>query len=1119
MRLIHTISRQRVAWALISALLLSCAPAWSAALPNTAATANVPAGASTAGILQATTHLLAASSGFNTNVVKLKWVNEGQWLASAAFMLYRKGPNDADFVKIAGPFKENPNAPNISVVGTDGKPRELKLSQLIATARKPIVEPVNTLPMFSPRAAKLPTSAAAFQEMRQLRTQQNTPAASRVRVMAQPPKLGPALVQYMTNLQGGFSPRALAITAPTLAPRANISAANKTPGKGAARAVELDVVEARRQLVLGSLLNPAINTALGLGYVDTQVTAGAAYTYQLRVVQANGTTSPKPVASSSITVGADPQPAQPTGLNALQYGPYNTCLRWTLDEAKNQARIIAYDLYRVVNGQKKKLNSQSLTIGMLQADNGSLFDALWYYVDTNVPVGAVSYQLVGIDGFGRTTPPATIEMIMQDWERPLAPGALAVKNGNGKAVLTWTPARKLLPDHKTVSTQHDAQASYLVFRQDLDAQKPAKSAATATPKTGTTHFSGPLSATQLKQHTSLAMQQSLLGVGAPISGKLTGVWEQVTEQPRTLAQLGGQGTAPQCTFTDATSSKDHQYRYCVMAVYEKNSLESDPGPAEDVIIPDMSKPVPPAPVQAACTPLLKPQPAGTAKFQFDRTYTKSSRVVTATNAKVRNLNLNTEQAKARATVAKPTAAATAIHKVPAVNLSNSDLGSTVTLTWKASTLTAPVRYRVYRAIASGYREQASGSSASSDNASPAVASSPYVKSLASPAAASSGKATAKPLTAKPVLLRARKYQYIKYIDPDALDPKDYVLLTETPAPRFTDRLPKSRPMYYVYKITVVNRWGVEGVGARAEVRIPGTIKPPLPEVTRAIPNSEGGVTLTWKPLEEREECTKYLVYRKYVDISALSAGLGLIFKTSSTTQSNTQPTMAALHGLAFAGGMSAAPSAATTAKLPARVSDLALSKSARLGLKTLPRLHLENAKFRTGLRDMTLKSTDYQLVGEVALDALDSDGNVRYVDLKGLQPFSWYSYTVVAVDADTWNSEASKPLLSTAWKVKCAPITNVKAQQAAHTQNDLRGPGVTLTWTLPKEKLSGMVIKRAVDTSDTFVQISGILAATAVTFTDYGIMPAHAYRYQLYALDENGNLSDPANASFTKPGP
>ncbi|MHB9024587.1 MAG: fibronectin type III domain-containing protein [Armatimonadota bacterium] len=1081
-----------------------------------------------------TVQMLAATSDQAPTRVLLKWVVDAQWIPPKGFNLYRKGPGDTEFKKIAGPLQEQANAPQLTVLGVDGMERTLNVAAMQKTARLTVKLPPAQLQMFKPHTQVVLPATEAFEQLRQFRQQQNTAVTGTTRTFAAPatPDAYPALKQFYGRFQPApvvKAPVSTTRAAQAVTPRSTAPVRTGVPMATAAKKItvqplspDLQVLQARQQLMIGSLLNAQVNAALGLGYVDADVKVGETYEYQLRRLKDTGVEEPNPITKCTITVGADPLPAQPAGLSALQQDVKRVSLRWTLDETKSSARVIGYHIFRTIGTQRVKRNGTTLTVGAIEDSDGKLYDPLYYFTDSDVPVGKVTYELVGVDAFGRGTPPAKLDFTMADWDTPLPPKDISCVENTGTVMVYWDPARRrpATSGSRSVSVLlPDGQAQYNIYRCDAETKPEGMQA--------------------MVQVTPAY----LLG-GMPPSSGLSAKWTKLNAQPLQAAHISlpvgittgtrrlARGVALQSssfTYIDKTAEKDHYYRYCVTALYPKNMLESPPSPLKEVAVPDMAAPAPPGELAGKCTPLItKP-----GKIEFEPAWAKPSQVMTtAAQPRITNLNANVDRAKSAQAVSpkgvginKParggsgSKAGMIVAPLPAgalvkATLANSDLASMVTLTWKAAALTAPVRYRIYRANATGFVHKASGTAEGEGTpertliASTAATLGPIA---ALPNAAINTNKVFAPASARmtPSLqIKGMRLDYIHRLDLKLTPLVEYKLITETSKPTFTDLLPKSRPMYYNYRVTVVNRWGVEGIAAAIQVRIPATIKPPTPRVAYAMPNMDGGVTLSWKPMEDREECKKYLVYRKQIDIAKLMQNIKpLIVPAALRTEAQPAATPHGVFGLAETRAMTSPAAENLT------LSRAALDNSARLGVRTLPQIYVNDKVFNSKLRGTLINIEEYGPIAEVSADTLDAQGNVTIQDAKNLTPNTWYSYTVVAVDADTWQSPASKPLLSTVWKVTCPPVGNLKAVSGAN------GRSVNLSWAPPAGEVSGYVVLRTQGEGETFMQVSDFLKGVT-TYTDAGVMPGKTYRYRVLAMDPLGNLSDPVEVACTvnKPG-
>ncbi|MHB0998377.1 MAG: hypothetical protein ACYC27_03945 [Armatimonadota bacterium] len=1057
--------------------------------------------------------MICASSENNPKSVILKWVIDNNWLPEQGFNLYRKESGDSDFKKIAGPIKENPGASPIVLSTINGLNKTVNISALQKQAKTNVQIPADMMRAFSPAPTNIETSKPIFDELKQLRIKEFTPviAGTRPDFSVTKPDAYPKLNGYFQRfkIQRSLPFKTEAIKTQNITPKSSSIPAAKTGTQRLAAITKSPVqvtVEARRALLMGSLINKSVSDALGLGYVDNNVVEGETYEYQLRKITGSGDTS---VASCNITVGADPLPAKPEELSACQLDLSSVALRWKLDAAKTSARVISYNIYRTQNGKRQLANPQPLMVGLVEDGKGNYADPIYYYTDQDVPVGDIKYELIGVDAFGRHSETTKLDFTMQDWETPLPVNQITCAVNNGQVYIYWQPSLKSNAvkngNAHAVATSKLAQgnaAMYNIYRYDQEATKvwtklnsePVKPAFISPPTLG-------------------------------------------NQYARKLASMN---RSSNLSYIDKTCKDDTYYQYTVVAVYKKNMIESAPSPSQTVGVPDTNKPAVVESFEGKHIALVSQTP----QLSFDARWIKAFNRPTAPVSKVKNLSF--DPAILKRTIPKEKVASAqaveikssddkktkvspgikAADRVSPVKLpkdlikataNNSDLGGRVALTWKASPLKAPVRYKVYRSNGTGFKVT-SGFDKLALNTNAAKLVSKAVNPVSPPEqkvlrpASSFQYMGAKPSDVR-VLGKGKKtnlpaiqnkgvsLEFIKKVDIASITLDSYQLLGETASPAYQDFLPKSRPMYYTYRVVAIDRWGNEGKPAVIQVRVAATVQPPTPEIVSTYPNSDGGVTVTLKPLENKEECEKYLVYRKPVDLS-------LIIK-------NTKSISAVKNVQAAAMVSNAAPRQSGPVKISADmkiapvsaiVSSAAASKARDHGMRSRQIMPLSNMEFAKNLRQVLVKQ-DYEVIGEIGADAIDKSGYVRYNDMKDLTPNQLYSYTVVAVDADDWKSPASKPETASPWKVIVPPVSNLKAAPS--------GNGVLLSWTAPAGEILGYVVLKGIAKNTQFVQISDTIKPA--TFTDFSVIKGRSYTYHVQAVDSLGNLSEPVAIDYTLP--
>ena len=283
--------------------------AFSAA-SNTTSTAKIDHSAALSLLSSVTVSMIAATSTTQAPSVILKWVVDDQWIPENGYNLYRKGSDDAAFKKIAGPIIEKQNPGIVKIKGFDGKERILEIAALSKQAKLKVAIPADMIHMFKPRLSPVEPSTQIFNEMQVMKQQQTAPFKGQTRVgfgrttADQFPKLNAYVKRFqIKTANAALSEAAKTVVAdqakPTQMKSLKINSnAVKTKLKTVAKVVSssgpsmtLDssmksqpqvVMEARKQLIMASLLNSTVNNALGMGYVDSNVKSGQTYEYQLR---------------------------------------------------------------------------------------------------------------------------------------------------------------------------------------------------------------------------------------------------------------------------------------------------------------------------------------------------------------------------------------------------------------------------------------------------------------------------------------------------------------------------------------------------------------------------------------------------------------------------------------------------------------------------------------------------------------------------------------------------------------------------------------------------------------------------------------------------------------------
>ena len=149
------------------------------------------------------------------------------------------------------------------------------------------------------------------------------------------------------------------------------------------------------------------------------------------------------------------------------------------------------------------------------------------------------------------------------------------------------------------------------------------------------------------------------------------------------------------------------------------------------------------------------------------------------------------------------------------------IAGTVKLSWQAASFTSPPRYRVYRASATGLFPIVQTASR---------AGAPItIPTLNTVAKIGGAQKTNFADVAKTRVTVAMKY----FADNPNVPNQNYALLAETAKLQFTDTIPASQRMHYLYRVVPVSRWNVEGPQTPvADVTIPATLPPSIPTLLK-----------------------------------------------------------------------------------------------------------------------------------------------------------------------------------------------------------------------------------------------------------------------------------------------
>ena len=1043
--------------------------------------------------------LRAATANMGTKPeVRVRWTITNGWLAPGGYNLYRiEGANRTKLN--ATPIKYVPpaGARALSLPG-GGQIDVVKLMTLANTTTRDF-RSVNQ-PLFGPKRPRPTTSAPVFRDLatgiRQLRSLPG-PALSKRAIQAELTER-PQVKLFLTKIKPPVPPPPPPPPTPT----------------------ELSQ-DAKQDLVMGSMLSKDVNKTIGCGFDDTTATAGTAYQYALREIDAAGVEAAMDVATTQITVGADPQPAPPAGLEAAQMDQDSVDLRWTRLTVVQEEPfgIASYNVTRVDprNPAGLKANKLPIVIADIPGNNGEHVEPRAFFTDEGVPIGKATYRVTMTDMFGRESAPATLEFTMEDWFTPTPPPSITAELRNNDVVVSWI-------------THSDAAIRYRVYR--VDTEDPAEKPQLITPE--------PIPGTPVGQPTprqAQAIQASNVQHQAAKARSLQtrGFMDQfkintdkiLAQQQAISAAVAAAAKPPNwVTFTDPNVPKDHYYRYIVTAVFTRNNRDSAESPSGAVPVPTQDKlPAPTNPKStfaARATRALDNSLAGAATRE-----TAGSRSLASQKVGFFKLDMKT---MAPIAVATPVAGAGQSTGVNLFKGIDENVGGTLTFTWDPVSGKAPVKYKIYRANATGYFETATPPGTVRELPTPATPRGIEDRSLAGLQKQFLGK----PGMAFAVRRKAAEMQLaattMKYIDQVAAPPAPlWNLVGESDKPTFNETTPRSHANYYKYRIVPISRWGVEGVPAEFAVRVPATLSPSIPSVLAAFPGDQGQVVLQMRANLDEEEVTRYRVYRKKIDAPIVQTPVAPPVTAPPPPAAPGAPVVVrprpgVLQGLRFRGLGGPAPQLThAEPKIGSRslVASGPVAKrlgtgSARFGLIMKESVFSGIATAVSGpaagaaapppdpAMQALLDLNSYEEVGMALGNTKDATGMLVFED-KNVTPQQDYVYRVVAENSDTLRSAASTITDAKPYKVAADPPVSLALTKQAG--------GVKLTWAPgPGGAIGYMVMRKSTPTSPA-IQLGGLRKETS--YTDFSIFPRVSYIYQVIAVDSSSNVSPPAEVTLT----
>lgn len=1044
----------------------------------------------------------------NRSEVRLLWIVTEGWVPSSGVNIYRS---------------DNPTKPlNVDASGNTAVPIKFNAAILDPAGAAVVNTPTaSTKPLFAPgianRAQVGLSSKAAFMAFKNETVRlQNSTGTRGSQIAAQAAKM-PEVVDYRSRL---LSPKQ------TIAPKTPVALS----GDDAAASVRI-------QVMISVLSSYQAAQKLGFAFRDTTALPGTSYTYTLKAAAAGATT----LATVQLPASGDTLPPSPAELDGVQNGSNSVALHWepvTADQEKKLGSI-SYSVYR--NGVK--ITDAPLRLVFHPTKNptkdGGHVAAMTSFVDANAPLGVVTYEVKTTDVFGRESSAATVSVTVKDLRVPgpiknvLAHPSLTSPGG---VRVLWAVPDKYAGDIGWVVAGNQIQypdITYALFRTEGKQTEISLTGAGSPLSDPDSVAAGAVFPADLRDLTCddllrllPDLEAGLRSLGGP--GDFNGGPSMDDKQfaalrPLTIdklyARLNGlfqkqaiHNAMPLLrSYVDTGTIPDKDYLYRVAPAYVVNPTRLGTGAQTGTVsVPTTSAPGMPASLQAVFQ-------KGTGNFGFADTATASGFPTLRTQGKV---GAGVQVSHIAPTIAQkasqpayspphtPKPGFVSVYKgTPADTEKNTPMtiAGQIKLTWQAVPFTSKIRYRIYRATATGLFPAVQTAS---------LGLPPTVNLNTIPKIGGSQRLSMKAVAAKRLSIKVSYYENFP-----SVPNQNYALLTVTDNLQYVDTVSTSQRVHYHYRIVPVTRWGVEGPETPiTDVMVPATLPPTLPtllktEVDEATTGGLVKLTLTVNPPQDNVQT--YLIFRKPVSNAVAGTAYGVM-----TNRSSLQVVSA-------------------NARYAPPVPQVKLQNPAPPHVKsvTIRDMKANNSAILKRILD----ANGYVKVGEVPAptpSAIAQNPLLTWTDTTGL-PKVQYAYEVVAVNTDAIASKPSAPLDATAIKVKAdAPrnLASVLDQSGDAAQ-------ITVSWQAPaqeaavhyvleraSERLAAptptttangpLGLKQTIKTLSpppTFVTVAGDLDGTSTMFSDPSVRSGRRYIYRLRAVDADGLFSDALKTTVVYP--
>ncbi len=186
-------------------------------------------------------------------------------------------------------------------------------------------------------------------------------------------------------------------------------------------------------LRIATLTNITLARALGLSRTLKRVSAGP-HVYMVVGLDAAGKPTSPVLKSPAVDAAvATPPPAGSTGVRALSTAD-GVLLFWPPAALQPEAPVTHYLVERGLAGQTEGLSVKPVLL------NESATADSPRHIDTEAPVEReITYNLYGIDVFGRHTTSVSCTVFHSDFNALAPPDKIKAEGGKGKVTLTWEP--------------------------------------------------------------------------------------------------------------------------------------------------------------------------------------------------------------------------------------------------------------------------------------------------------------------------------------------------------------------------------------------------------------------------------------------------------------------------------------------------------------------------------------------------------------------------------------------------------------------------------------------------------------------------------------------------------